>query len=200
MRRRGFTLVELLVVIAIIGVLVALLLPAVQAAREAARRMSCGNNLRQLGLAMHNYHDANKVFPPGLINSPEWTYLLYYILPYIEQTALHEGLDVARATHVRPWFNNAITTWPKVVQGRPVPEFICPSDGMGGITKGVTNGIQGADPNGMQLYLTNYLGIFSGLNDGDTWAEAANSTAFDKSQLAVFRQGRSTKIKKITDG
>ena len=104
-RRKGFTLVELLVVIAIIGILVALLLPAVQAAREAARRMSCQNNLKQLGIALHNYHDTNKKFPAGMQfygpgnNSADrgknyranW---IIAILPYFEQQPLYDTLNV----------------------------------------------------------------------------------------------------------
>ncbi len=89
-RKSGFTLVELLVVIAIIGILVGLLLPAVQAAREAARRMSCSNNMKQLGLAMHNYHDTHRVFPYGFGEVQEfWSAL---ILPQLEQNNLHSTL------------------------------------------------------------------------------------------------------------
>jgi len=111
-RRMGFTLVELLVVIAIIGVLVALLLPAVQAAREAARRMRCSNNLKQIGLAVHNYHDSQGAFPIGNVSpaamSPEgcfsgtsastnhpgaiWSVT---ILPYLEQTGIYNSLNIS---------------------------------------------------------------------------------------------------------
>src|SRR5512134_2021324 len=91
--RGGFTIVELLVVIAIIGVLIALLLPAVQAAREAARRTQCKNNLKQLGLALHNYHDVYTVFPPGgtyraaAVQPAGWS-IQARLLPYIEQANL----------------------------------------------------------------------------------------------------------------
>jgi prepilin-type N-terminal cleavage/methylation domain-containing protein len=83
MRRRGFTLIELLVVIAIIAVLIALLLPAVQQAREAARRTQCKNNMKQLGLAMHNYHDTFRVFPPGWIA----------VDPATNAQSAHEGIS-----------------------------------------------------------------------------------------------------------
>ena len=111
--RQGFTLVELLVVIAIIGVMVGLLLPAVQAAREAARRMQCSNNMKQLGLALHNFHDTYRRLPPGILGpvptpppgapnpgdaafgDHQWVGAMAYLLPYIEQQAVYEQISTS---------------------------------------------------------------------------------------------------------
>ncbi|WDI42621.1 DUF1559 domain-containing protein [Bremerella sp. P1] len=91
--RRGFTLVELLVVIAIIGVLIALLLPAVQQAREAARRMQCSNNMKQMGLAVHNFHDTYNGMPPSV--AFQWGHTTWsFLLPYIEQGSLYDQMDI----------------------------------------------------------------------------------------------------------
>ncbi len=130
--RRGFTLVELLVVIAIIGILVGLLLPAVQAAREAARRMQCSNNLKQLGLAFHNYESGMGTFPPAYfvdskLNAQMWGTM---ILPFIEQTALANVYD-SRV----PSFNEATAIgYPAAavqsnltVIATPLAGFVCPS-------------------------------------------------------------------------
>jgi prepilin-type N-terminal cleavage/methylation domain-containing protein len=99
--RRGFTLVELLVVIAIIGILIALLLPAIQGAREAARRMSCSNNLKQVALAIHNYEGAQRVYPPAGVNWSTPGYpnhsCIAYLLPYLEQSNVRAAYDMSKA-------------------------------------------------------------------------------------------------------
>ncbi|MBL8818922.1 MAG: DUF1559 domain-containing protein [Planctomyces sp.] len=132
-RTRGFTLIELLVVIAIIAILIALLLPAVQQAREAARRTQCKNNLKQIGLAIHNYHDVFSVFPPGYITRFPNTIVsgevgLYgwgaFILPQIEQTNLYNALNVG---NVRLEQNLATANGLLALQ-TPLPAFRCPTD------------------------------------------------------------------------
>jgi prepilin-type N-terminal cleavage/methylation domain-containing protein len=122
---RAFTLVELLVVIAIIGILIALLLPAIQAARETARRMQCTNNLKQLALAMHNYHDARKKFPSGIIRGTSWAWGSQ-ILPFLEQPNLSKQLE----TVSNNWgpINNASNTALRTLLQTNLPEFRCPTD------------------------------------------------------------------------
>jgi prepilin-type N-terminal cleavage/methylation domain-containing protein/prepilin-type processing-associated H-X9-DG protein len=167
LRRRGFTLVELLVVIAIIGILVGLLLPAVQAAREAARRMSCSNNFKQVGLAIHNYHSAFKQLPtqgsgtyipggrdiwdtnPGReISANRRLSFLVGLMPFVEQQGLWDtianphGFNSDGSVHTPPW--QAMGPHPDRVQYPPwateVPMLRCPSDpGVGLPSLGRTN-------------------------------------------------------------
>lgn len=139
--RRAFTLVELLVVISIIGVLVGLLLPAVQSARESARRSSCSNNIKQVGLALHTFHDARKCFPPAFTATtdpptgtsnwrtmtvtpsyfePGWSFFAF-ILPFMEQAALHDQLDFTQP--IMSGGNALARTAVAIVEG-----YVCPSD------------------------------------------------------------------------
>lgn len=127
-KRTGFTLVELLVVIAIIGILVGLLLPAVQAAREAARRMQCSNNLKQLALAAHNYESAFKRFPGPAENSLYGYSFQAKLLPFVEQSNLHALIDyqepLLQGLPWRPTLNPALLP----VVDMPLSVFQCPSD------------------------------------------------------------------------
>lgn len=140
-KRSGFTLVELLVVIAIIGVLVGLLLPAVQAAREAARRMSCSNNMKQLGLALHMHHDTVGYFPSqrdsanAPVTPPQQSWYrwspLASLTPYLEQSAIYEAIDLSKPLYV---FSMGpppgVTTHPDLTDkvATRVATFLCPSD------------------------------------------------------------------------
>jgi len=139
--RRGFTLVELLVVIAIIGVLVALLLPAVQSAREAARRMKCTNNLKQAALAIHLYHDVHKALPMGQ-HGCCWCTWLVSLLPYVEQGNLagnYVGHGYDGGTPVAPPSYSAAANLP--VTRTQLPGFLCPTDvksSHAGLLNGVT--------------------------------------------------------------
>ncbi len=154
--RRGFTLVELLVVIAIIGVLVALLLPAVQAAREAARRSQCSNNLKQIGLALHNYHDSALLFPMGNfvrisgsgvppLRGDGWTWHSR-ILPFAEQGPLYDLISNVIGTDV-----GGTTSAPQLLAGRDtrLGIFQCPSHPNPGSNNPSKNGYQLSTYNGV---------------------------------------------------
>ncbi|MBI1248502.1 DUF1559 domain-containing protein [bacterium] len=164
--KRGFTLVELLVVIAIIGVLIALLLPAVQQAREAARRMSCSNHLKQIGLAVHNYHDTFGTLPPGGIwaHDVPWANpappspnpgrggVLVCLLPYVEQSALHDKINFESNTTVSEQWVNSPTNTIKV-KNVIIDIYQCPSDTHGGYVPGTQlaahNYVASAGPTGI---------------------------------------------------
>src|SRR5689334_8518185 len=128
---RAFTLIELLVVIAIIAVLIALLLPAVQSAREAARRAQCTNNLKQIGLAMHSYHDQVGTFPPGF-KGVDWGTWLVWILPYIEQQPAFNAWNSVGDTRTDQGIQQGMFRYGGVanttVTERRYNTYLCPSD------------------------------------------------------------------------
>ncbi len=175
--RRGFTLIELLVVIAIIGVLIGLLLPAVQAAREAARRAQCVNNLKQIGLAVHNYHDRVGALPGAqLVHNASSFSALAHFLPSLEQTTLSNALNFSVTSNNDP----ANST----VRFAVVSTFVCPSD----------VGNSALDAIGAQ---TNYM---ADMGSGIVWQAADGPNVGQPSPNGIFYGNSATRFAEVTDG
>ncbi|PQO35049.1 DUF1559 domain-containing protein [Bremerella cremea] len=155
-KRLGFTLVELLVVIAIIGVLIALLLPAVQQAREAARRMQCTNHEKQIGLALHNYHDTFNAFPPAWLHRGPAGSANYgwatNILPFMEQTALYDALEPGRVPLYERYTASA-TDAEKALLQSTIDGYRCPSD----VTGKLNNKQKFGSTEHFQIATSNYV-------------------------------------------
>jgi prepilin-type N-terminal cleavage/methylation domain-containing protein/prepilin-type processing-associated H-X9-DG protein len=201
--RKGFTLVELLVVIAIIGILVGLLLPAVQAAREAARRMQCGNNVKQICLAFHNYESAFKVFPMGFqdnvtANPPGadggWSWAAG-ILPFLEQNALYESIDFRWAPYGTPGVVSDPLGRNNAASAIPLPMFRCPSN-----TAPATVPMNVGNPGGTNdLAVSSYCASF-GPFDGARCAAVGGRMVPEARDLGLFVVSKPRKISEISDG
>ncbi|MDR3639581.1 MAG: DUF1559 domain-containing protein [Isosphaeraceae bacterium] len=218
--RRAFTLIELLVVIAIIAVLIALLLPAVQAAREAARRAQCVNNLKQIGLAMHNYVSTNSAFPPAKIYSGSCTganppivaggapgYVLNttvftMILGYMEQTALYSAYNFSQASANSAWetpntnlLGNALAN--STVVGTLVASYVCPSDQAAPINNTDPTGNQTGPYAMTNARRSNYLAVAGEYDDYNCPANTGWPTPIYQ---GVFNNDVSIPISSIKDG
>jgi prepilin-type N-terminal cleavage/methylation domain-containing protein len=209
--RRGFTLIELLVVIAIIAILIALLLPAVQQAREAARRTQCRNNLKQLGIAIHNYHDNFNVFPSGfidtewtasgageIINNRGWAWSAY-ILPYIDQAPLYNQFNFKLSPYSFAPGGGA-GTGNQLLIATPLPAYSCPSD-----TKPATvannNGASGnGDGWGTPAIATASYMAVRGCFDGTPCQANGTFVAVGPRSNGMFRVNGNIRIRDITDG
>ncbi|QDS88137.1 hypothetical protein EC9_23240 [Rosistilla ulvae] len=196
--RLGFTLVELLVVIAIIGILVGLLLPAVQAAREAARRMQCSNNLKQLGLAAHNYHDTYQCLPSGMINhytSADHANLAWgaLILPFIEQQSLHDRLGVSQQPLAVALEDPTIVELTR----QPLSAFLCPSVPAPEISDRDVDKISGGN---IYMNVSTYVGNGGSWRLYSTKAAAASAGRNVGCVNGVFSANSRTKFRDILDG
>lgn len=207
--RKAFTLVELLVVIAIIGVLIALLLPAVQQAREAARRSQCRNNLKQMGLALHNYHDVYGSLPSAAIRAPYTTSSGWFgkpgwgwgslILPFLEQDSLHAALGVS---YNRLENYASIPNFVPLSQ-TPLSVYRCPSSPMPDVNgKFKKNSFPDTDVPAS----SNYKGVFGSFNEGATTggpSDCPNSWFRGycfRAETGLFGAGSNVKFRDITDG
>ena len=195
--RSGFTLIELLVVIAIIAILVALLLPAVQQAREAARRSSCKNNLKQIGLALHNYHDTHSVFPPGYVQqyfdpfggSPlpsHWAWQAY-ILSQVEEAGLSDRLNIENVTLPTAISNDLNTL------SQTIDTFRCPSDSAPNSNSRSTLNDDSYAP--QSLATSNYVA-----NNGSHGTTTLIFQPTSTTSNGMFCRNSKVKMRDITDG